>query len=92
MDLTFFFSLLRITPAQATAAAQHGQRKGFNYAHQGCTKDGPIALKRPNGIGWVVGHKRVKVGEGRQAYEGAVRLLRRWGHFQLPWASVQAST
>ena len=68
----------------AAAAA----RQGPNYREVGQSRGGISAarLAAAGAEGYRLNARRVKVGEGRKAFQRARGLLRRWGHFQLPWA------
>lgn len=69
----------------------------FNYdtKFKGAIRDSSLSgdyaeeLKRN---GFAINHASVKLGSGKDAFLQGKKALQHWGHFQLPWASVDAST
>ncbi|PSC73763.1 hypothetical protein C2E20_2908 isoform X1 [Micractinium conductrix] len=60
----------------------------FSFQHVGITQAAPPLPADVEAEAWTVDHNRVKLGQGRAAYRKAQRLLQRWHHFDLGWASV----
>lgn len=69
-------------------------RRGFNYPSNlhGITALDSESSRVYLGREWVVDRTCVRVGSGRRAFAAAEAALRRWAHFQLPWAFVDAAT
>jgi len=64
---------------RAFLAAQKDQP--FSYAHVGASRERP-----PHG--YTVDHNRVRLGEGPDAFERAVKAIREWKMFAMPWVQL----
>ncbi|KAG0568675.1 hypothetical protein KC19_6G037200 [Ceratodon purpureus] len=69
----------------------------FNYdtKFKGATRESPLSGDRAEELkknGFAINHASVKLGSGKNAFLQGKEALQNWGHFQLPWASVDAST
>eukprot|EP00898_Chlorokybus_atmophyticus_P000944 jgi/Chlat1/1850/Chrsp141S02173 len=67
----------------------------FNYPaqHVGASHFGEGVPPAPlNGGKYAINRTQVQIGTGKDTYARAKRLLNRWGHFQLGWTFVPAST
>lgn len=69
----------------------------FNYdiKFKEATRESPLLTEKAEKLkkdGYVINHARVRLGSGREVFVEGKKLLQSWGHFQLPWASVEAHT
>src|SRR5271168_4137213 len=64
---------------RAFLAAQKDQR--FSYAHVGASRE-----RSPKG--YTVDHNRVRLGAGPEAFERAVKAVREWKMFAMPWVQL----
>uniref|UniRef100_A0A7S0RDM0 DUF1990 domain-containing protein n=1 Tax=Pyramimonas obovata TaxID=1411642 RepID=A0A7S0RDM0_9CHLO len=87
-----YISLFRPSKETVKQTLQDGQKLGFCYPHQGASKDFPPLPPSTTNYGYKVDHNRVKLGHGSAAYERAKKLVKKWEHFQLGWAQVDADT
>jgi hypothetical protein len=78
----------------ASSSSNHPPNSGgFNYGCPGASRDAPPLPQAAREEGWwVFDHERIKIGYGRKTYAQTRDLLRRWGQFQLPWATVDPGT
>lgn len=53
----------------------------FSYSHVGASRETP-----PDG--YVLDHRRIRLGEGEAVFEAACAALRRWEMFNLPWVKL----
>jgi uncharacterized protein (UPF0548 family) len=60
-------------------AAQRNQP--FSYEHVGASREQPPS-------GYTVDHNRVQLGEGPEAFERAVKAIREWKMFAMPWIQL----
>jgi uncharacterized protein (UPF0548 family) len=90
-------SWTRPSSKQEASCLSRCREQSFNYdaKYEGATRDTPLlesckqSLKKD---GYFVNHAQVKIGSGHDAFLKGKQLLQNWGHFQLPWASVDANT
>jgi uncharacterized protein (UPF0548 family) len=64
---------------RAFLAAQKDQP--FSYAHVGASRE-----RLPKG--YTVDHNRVRLGEGPETFERAVKAVREWKMFAMPWVQL----
>lgn len=53
----------------------------FSYEHVGASREQPPR-------GYTVDHNRVRLGEGAEAFERAVKAVREWKMFDMPWLQL----
>ncbi len=69
-------------PALVQASLTAGQTAAFTYPQHGGTETGQFPP------GYRVDHNRLLLGQGPTAWDRAVRALRAWAMFQLPWCRL----
>ncbi|KAL4427456.1 hypothetical protein ABPG77_000745 [Micractinium sp. CCAP 211/92] len=73
------------TPADMEVLMQEWQGRQCNHAHAGASASAPDLPAEVKGGGFMVTTGRRKVGQGRAAYDAAVRAVQSWQHLQLGW-------
>ena len=77
-------SLFRLTkpqPAEVARFVADQSPRPFSYAHVGCTRGEPPA-------GFAVDSYRTVLAPGRDAFERAKSLVRRWTMFRMSWVEL----
>ena len=62
----------------------------FNFAFPGATENAPPLPKPLQKDWWAIDHRKTRLGKGKRDYDRAVKLLKGWEHFKLPWTWVNA--
>lgn len=68
------------------------QSRTCNHEHAGLSLTAPDLPAEVQSGGYMVTKQRKKVGEGKQAYDAAVRAVKSWQHIQLGWNITTAPT
>lgn len=92
-----FLSWHRPSPKDQAAFLARCKDDEFNYdvRFKGATRESPMSGHRAEELkreGFAINHASTKLGYGEGAFLQGKKVLQNWGHFQLPWASVDART
>jgi uncharacterized protein (UPF0548 family) len=75
------FLLSRPSPDQIGAFLSSSEYKPFSYSEVGASRD-----RAPSGYN--VDHSRTQLGQGRKTFEGAMKAIRQWKMFEMPWLNL----
>lgn len=87
----------RPSPEDQAYCLQQTSSGSFNYdpKFRNATSKAPFSTEDCQELikaGYAINHAKMKLGSGIQTYEKAKKLIEKWRHFQLKWASVESST
>jgi uncharacterized protein (UPF0548 family) len=77
-------SLRKPSPSEIQAFLSRQRGAAFSHPHVEASRGTPPA-------GWTVDHNRIRLGQGRAAWEAAREAVRTWRMFQLGWVEVHGT-
>jgi uncharacterized protein (UPF0548 family) len=75
------FSLKKPRPDKIREFLSAQKQQHFSYPHVGASRTEPPS-------GYILDHKRIRLGEGRIAFERAKGAIKQWKMFDMPWLEL----